>query len=152
MFWGQACPPLVGICLNNKKCLKNLRAHNAKKLALYRSMFMPPKQCVSILFWVLVQSIIVLVWVKGVLERPACILAHIPVCMAQFRNRGASLSTSQPCRAACIHGIWKIFFSYKYGHNEQNTLWHAMFTVCLCVWVCALVCAGVLSKYQMHSK
>lgn len=35
--------------------------------------------------------------------------------MAQFRKRGASFSTSQPCRAACIHGIWKILFSWKYA-------------------------------------
>lgn len=67
------------------------------------------------------------------------VLAHIPVCMAQFRNRGASFSTSQPCRAACIHGIWKIFFSYKCGHSKQNTsetLWCGMFGVCVCELMC----------------
>lgn len=36
-----------------------------------------------------------------------------PVWMAQFRKRGASFSTSQPCRAACIHGIWNILFSCR---------------------------------------
>lgn len=36
-----------------------------------------------------------------------------PVWMAQFRKSGASFSTSQPCRAACIHGIWNILFSCR---------------------------------------
>lgn len=41
-----------------------------------------------------------------------CMLAA-PVWMAQFRKSGASFSTSQPCRAACIHGIWNILFSCR---------------------------------------
>lgn len=35
----------------------------------------------------------------------------LPVCMAHLMKSGASFSRSQPWRAACIHGIWKILFS-----------------------------------------
>lgn len=43
----------------------------------------------------------------------------IPVWIAQFLNKGASFSTSHPCLAACIQGIWKIFFSWK-GKQTGN--------------------------------
>lgn len=39
--------------------------------------------------------------------------------IAQFLNKGASFSTSHPCLAACIQGIWKIFFSWK-GKQTGN--------------------------------
>lgn len=38
----------------------------------------------------------------------------LPVCMAHLMKSGASFSRSQPWRAACIHGIWKILFSWTH--------------------------------------
>lgn len=47
-------------------------------------------------------------------EAVECALQNcaLPVCIAHFMKSGASFSRSQPWRAACIHGIWKILFSW----------------------------------------
>lgn len=45
--------------------------------------------------------------------------ASSPVWMAHSLNRHASLSSSQPCRAACFHGIENIFLSC----NKHKKRW-----------------------------
>lgn len=50
-------------------------------------------------------------WKEEAVER-ALQNCALPVCIAHFMKSGASFSRSQPWRAACIHGIWKILFSW----------------------------------------